>query len=819
MPRPHTALPLSVEITRERGRLSLSAPVDLGPVRVGALEVSIPRLRLPADLRGGARAFHAHLTELDRIRLTVSGTDLLAAAHAAGETRLRRLDLREDTAVVMVAEDGYALVARWRILPGPEGDLVLAPLDTLLVGFTRRPWHLLAEALLETIGGRLKPRRELDGHRLRVLPPVLDQLFLTAGWRVPVARLEIAAVGTRSGKLSMDYAPAGAVDAVRREVGEGDEATDEIDRDLLQRLDAARLHQDVDEAIRDGDSAGALTTLYRARKEGQEWDAFLQERLVVLQACEPGLHDEALAETDRMIERGEGEVLARSCRLTVATHRDDGAGVAEAGFDLAAALVARGRRGAAAFVLEQVARRLDDAGLRAGILDRAMDLLPRDPGILATRAALLGAGVPLPDLLASLPFMASGAERSGLLHAASRRMIADGDLAGMLALWDSAGRDLSLPAELFSLAAAAGADAAPELRARLLAWLVDGQVDGIPTPAGAVALTAAALEALPPEGLDRVVDRLAPGLQAGAEPATRLLTALEPGVTPDRLLGLRRGMSPETSPSPGWRNLVFRALARSGEVDAAWAVLTGGDAPVSPDDRTLQVIVTLVGDESSRPRALSEMVRWVERSPDRRRRAAVAGRLGTVLLDDLGLWEDAVRYLDLAWQLDEEPACWLPSLERALEAAGRHEALVELLEGALSQAGLPPHEEGQVHLRLVRILGRHLDRWGAAVDHLRRARVLLPGAVAPGKELEEAAARAAEPAAPRAAPPAPPAPPAAAPAASQGGSSQLDVACQEAFDLADNGETEAARAVLESVLLDDPQHAAALDLLELISGG
>ena len=819
MPRPHTTLPLSVEITRERGRLSLSAPVDLGPARVGALEVSIPTLRLPADLRGGARAFHAHLAELDRLRLTISGTDLLAAAHAAGETRLRRLDLREDTAVVMVAEDDYALVARWRILPGPEGELVLAPLDTLLVGFTRRPWHLLAEVLLEGIGARLSPRRELDGHRLRVLPPVLDHLFLTAGWRVPVARLDIAALGTRSGKLSVDWA-AGAVDAVRREVGEGDEATDEIDRDLLQRLDAARLHQDVDEAIRDGDSAGALTALYRARKEGEEWDAFLQERLVVLQACEPGLHDEALAETERMIARGEGDVLARSCRLTVAAHRGDEAGMTEAGFELASALVARGRRGAAAFVIEQVARRLDDAGLRAGILERAMDLLPRDPGILATRAALLGAGVPLPDLLASLPFMASGAERSGLLHAASRRMISDGDLAGMLALWDSAGRDLALPAELYSLAAAAGADEPPALRARLLSWLVDGQVDGIPTPAAAAALTTAALELLPVDALDRVVDTLVPGLQAGAEPATRLLTALEAGAAPDRILALRRGMAPETNPIPGWRNLVFRALARSGEIDAAWAVLTGGDVAVSPDDRTLEVIVTLVGGEGSRTRALSEMVRWVERSADRRRRAAVAGRLGTVLLDDLGLPEDAVRYLELAWQLDEEPARWLSSLERALEAAGRYEALVELLEGALSQSGLPPHEEGQANLRLGRILGRHLERWPDAVEHLRRARVLLPGASAPERELEEATARAADAQAPRPPDPSPSTPSTAPSTASpESRPSQLDVACQEAFDLADAGDLEAARAVLESVLADDPRHAAALDLLEIISEG
>ncbi|MFH1531109.1 MAG: hypothetical protein ABIK09_10315 [Pseudomonadota bacterium] len=813
MPRVHTALPLSVEITRERGRLSLSAPVDLGPVRVGALEVSIPRLRLPADLRGGANAFHAHRTELDRIRLTVSGTDLLAAAHAAGETRLRRLDLREDTAVVMVAEEGHALVARWRILPGPDGEIILAPLETLLVGFTRRPWHLLAEELLERIGARLGARREPDGHRLRVLPSVLDHLFLTAGWRVPVARLDVAALGTRSGKLSIEYAPADAVDAVRREVGEGDEATDEIDRELLQRLDAARLHQDVDEAIRDGDSAAALTTLYRARKEGEEWDSFLQERLVVLQSCEPGLHDEALAEADRMIERGEGEVLARSCRLSVASHRRDGAAMADAGYDLAAALVARGRRGAAAFVLEQVARRLDDAGgLRGAILDRATALLPRDPGILATRAALLGSGVPLQELLASLPFMASGVERSVLLHAASRRMISDGDLSGMLALWDSAGRDLSLPADLYSLAAVAASAEDAGIRRRLLSWLLGGQVQGSPTPEGAEALVAAALEVLSVDHLEDLAEALAPVLHAGADAATRLLATLEGSITPERLLALRRRMVTGVDVTPAWRNLEFRTLARAGEVEAAWGVLNGGDVPVSPDDGTLQVIVTLMGDEGSRPRALSEMVRWVERSPDRRRRAAVAGHLGRVLQDGLGLWEDAVRYLSLAWQLDEEPGRWFPPLEKALEAAGRHEELVDLLEGTLSQTGLPPHEEGQAHLRLGRILGRRLGRWQDAAEHLRRARVLLPGAAGPERELEEALMRHAE------APPAPRVtPPALAPVATRPArSSQLDLACQEAFDLADAGEVDAARAVIESVLADDPLHGPARDLKELL---
>ncbi len=744
--------------------------------------------------------------------MTLTGADLMAAAHAAGETRLSRLDLREDTMVAMLAEEEHALVARWRILPGPDGEIALAPLDTLMVGFSRRPWHLLAEELLEGICAGLVSRREPDGHCLRVLPTVLDHLFLSAGWRVPVARLDVAALGTRSGKLSVEYAPADSVDTVRREVGEGDELTDEIDRDLLQRLDAARLHQDVDEAIRDGDSAAALTTLYRAQKEGEEWDSFLQERLVVLQACEPGLHDEALAEADRMIERGEGEVLARSCRVAVASHRRDPAGMAEAGYDLAAALVARGRRGAAAFILEQVARRLDDDGdLRASILDRATDLLPRDPGILATRAALLGAGVPLPDLLASLPFMASGVERSELLHAASRRMISDGDLSGMLALWDSAGRDLSLPADLYSSAAVAAADKDPETRRRLLTWLLDGQVDGSLTPEGAETLVADALEVLGQDHLDDVADALIPALRAGAEPATRLLAALEETVAPARILALRRGMAAEVDATPDWRNLVFRALVRSGQADSAWSALTGGDVTVSPDDTTLEVIVTLIADESNRTRALSEMVRWVEWSPDRSRRAAVAGRLGAVLLDDLGLWEDAIRYLDLAWQLDEEPGRWFPFLERALEAAGRHEDLVELLEGALSLSGLPPHEEGQLHLRLGRSLGRHLGRWQGAVDHLRRARILLPGAPGPERELEEATARAAE------------APAQSASSSMVGAStrhavpSQLDLACQEAFDLADAGESDAARTVIESVLVDDPRHGAARDLLELLN--
>ena len=810
MPRAQSSLPLSVEITRERGRLSLSAPVDLGPVRVAALEAAIPRLRLPADLRGGANAFHAHLTTLERIRLTVSGMDLLSAAHGAGETRLRRLELREDTLVAMVAEEGYALVARWRILPGSDGEIILAPLETLVVGFTRRPWHLLAEDLLESIGARLAPRRESDGHRLQVLPPVLDHLFLSAGWRIPRSRLEVVALGTRSGKLSVEYGPPDTSSAVRREVGEGDEATDEIDRALLQRLDAARLHQDVDELVRDGDPASALTLLYRARKDGEEWDGFLQERLLVLQACEPGLHDEALAEADRMIERGEGEVLARSCRLAVASHRRDPGLMADAGYDMAAALVARGRRGAAAFVLEQIARRIGEEGaLRASLLDRAVDLLPRDPGILATRAALLGAEVPLSDLLASLPFMASGAERSALLHGASRRMLAADDLPGMLALWDSAGRDLSVPAGLYSDAAIAAVDGDPESRGRLLDWLLEGQVEGGPTPAGAEALAAIALEVLAPDRLDGVAEALAPSLVAGTVTAARLLSVLEPRVPPDRILALRRSMAPEVDADPAWRNLVFRALARSGDVDEAWGNLTRGGVPVSPDDGTLEVIVTLVGAEASRTRALSEMVRWVERSPDRRRRAAVAGRLGAVLLDDLGLWEDAARYLGLAWQLDEEPGRWFPALERALEAAGRHEELVEIFLGALSQAGLPPHEEGQAHLRLGRLLGRRLGRWGEAVEHLRRARILLPGASAPERELEEAEVRrAASP--PRAAP-------RPVPGASPSGPSQLDLACQEAFDLMDAGETVAARAVIESVLADDPRHRAARDLLELLN--
>ena len=809
-----SSLPLSVEITRERGLLTLSAPVDLGPVRVGEMEVTIPLLRLPADLRGGAGAFHAHLSSLDRLRLTISGADLLAAARAAGEPRLRRVDLREDSVVVMAADEGHDLMARWRILPGPDGAIVLAPLDALVVGFTRRPWHLLAEELLAGLGASVGARREPDGTWIHLLPPVLDHLFLTAGWRVPAARLDVAALGTRSGKLTVEFAPADAVPAVQRRLGAGDEATDEIDRELLQRLDAARLHQDVDDAIREGDSAAALTTLWRARKEGEEWDAFLQERLVVLQACEPGLHDEALAEADRMIELGEGEVLARTCRVCVAAHRGDSSSFADTGYDLATALVARGRRGAAGFVLEQIARRLGDAAEhRTALLDRAAELLPHDPGILATRAALLGAGVPLPDLLSSLPFLSSGVERAALLEAASRRMIGEGDLVGALALWDAAGEDLELPADLYSAAALAAADADSETRRRLLDRLVTGQVAGDLDPRGAEALTIAALEALPPDKLPGIAALLASALFAGGAVATRLLEALEPTLPPAELLVLRKKMlSAAMDPDPAWVNLVFRTRAAVGEVDAAWACLTGGPVPVSPDDATLESILGLMGAPGSRTRALSEMVRWVERSPDRGRRAAVAGRLGTVLLEELGLGSDAVPYLSLAVQLDEQPVRWLAALERALEEAKRYEDWADLLVGVLSDETLSPDAEGEAHLRLGRVLSRHLGRRTEAVEHLRRARTLLPGAPGPERELEEALARA-EATRPRAAtaPPQPTSPP-------EEGQSQLNLACQEAFELADAGEMAAARAVLESVLADDPGHSAARDLLELLSG-
>ena len=776
--------------------------------------MTIPRLRLPADLRGGAGAFHAHLSSLDRIRLTISGSDLLAAARAAGETRLRRVDLREDSVVVMAADEGHDLMARWRILPGPDGAIVLAPLDALAVGFTRRPWHLLAEEILAGLGDVVGARREPDGTWIHLLPPVLDHLFLTAGWRVPAARLDVSALGTRSGKLTVEYAPGDAVAAVRRRLGAGDEATDEIDRELLQRLDAARLHQDVDDAIREGDSAAALTMLYRARKEGEEWDAFLQERLVVLQACEPGLHDEALAEADRMIELGEGEVLARTCRVCVAAHRGESRSLADTGYDLATALVARGRRGAAGFVLEQIARRLGDAvEHRAALLDRAAALLPRDPGILATRAALLGAGVPLPDLLSSLPFLSSGAERAALLEAASRRMVGEGDLAGALALWDAAGEDLELPADLYSAAALAAADADPETRRRLLDRLVTGQVAGDLDPAGAEALTVAALEVLSGDRLPGIVELLASALSAGGAVATRLMVALEPALPPAKMLALRKEMLPAVmDPDPAWVNLVFRAQVAVGEVDAAWASLTGGLVPFSPDDATLETILGLVGAPVSRTRALSEMVRWVERSPDRGRRAAVAGRLGTVLLEDLGLGSDAVSYLSLAVQLDERPARWLAALERALEEAKRFEDWADLLAGVLADETLSPDAEGEAHLRLGRVLGRHLGRRDEAVEHLRRARILLPGAPGPERELEEALARAGTASPRTAVAPAHPASPL------EEGRSQLDLACQEAFELADAGEVSAARAVLESVLADDPGHSAARDLLDLLSG-
>ncbi|MBM4371479.1 MAG: hypothetical protein FJ098_07480, partial [Deltaproteobacteria bacterium] len=408
----------------------------------------------------------------------------------------------------------------------------------------------------------------------------------------------------------------------------------------------------------------------------------------------------------------------------------------------------------------------------------------------------------------SLPFLPPGQERGALLREASRRLLAARDLRGVLALWGPDGGEPALDGRLLSEAALALDPAAPGEEARLLLErlpVLHG-TGALLDPEAAARLAEAALRVQEPGALPVTAAALAPSLHAGGDAAIRLAGALEGAIPPGELLALLRSMRPAAAAAgpaaAAWVNLVFRTHVAAGFPTEAWHVLAGCDEPESPDDRSLDVIVSLVGGAATRTRALSEMVRWVERSPDRLRRAAVAGRLGIVLLDELRLPADAARYLELAWQLDREPHRWLPGLERALEASGREADLAELLATVLEDPGLAPDTEGSLHLRrgrvLLRIPGQRLE----ALAHLHRARELLPGEQAPERELAAAQASAPGPSRP-----------------GPGVPHQLDLACREAVALADAGDLEAARTLVRSVLAEAPDHAAAADLLDALGSG
>ncbi|HEY2405996.1 MAG TPA: tetratricopeptide repeat protein [Polyangiaceae bacterium] len=257
--RDEQRVPLRLTVTRGVLGMELYEPIELGPIEVSRLGLSLPNLKFPLDLSGGVPRFRHRRGELEHLELRSS----LSGLGVYLERRLRALigDLvrpvsvfakRDSLSVGLVSADAaFAFDLLWAPdgrharfvisdargvgLAGPPLAFALRALDSAVSGFGTRRGRLLTVEDAGSLIGR------------RVLPAI--------GARAP------AAANVRFGELAVS----------------GDELKLEVDAtfaplaasaDATRALELAGLTLDADEALARGDldaaRAGYLQALERA---------------------------------------------------------------------------------------------------------------------------------------------------------------------------------------------------------------------------------------------------------------------------------------------------------------------------------------------------------------------------------------------------------------------------------------------------------------------------------------------------------------------------------------------------------------------------
>jgi tetratricopeptide (TPR) repeat protein len=207
--------PLRLTVTRGELGLELYEPIEVGPLTVGALSLTLPNLKFPVDLSGGVRRFRHRRGKLERLRLELSFERLSRlissrAREVIGGTG--RCTIWARAAGFGVGLLGVDSALSFDLLWAPsEGDARFVVSRARGVGL-RGPALGYALRVLDAVVGKLGERRG----RLLVVPRAgfaLGQLLLPAvGARAPSAgrcyfgELELDAEGARV-ELDSEFLP------------------------------------------------------------------------------------------------------------------------------------------------------------------------------------------------------------------------------------------------------------------------------------------------------------------------------------------------------------------------------------------------------------------------------------------------------------------------------------------------------------------------------------------------------------------------------------------------------------------------------------
>ena len=789
----------SVELSRNEGRLSLSAPHRVGPVQLVRVELRLPPLR-DGSIQAGSRGLRNHHSELVALELTVSARDLKVALSRYLDLPVQ-LELDEDQLELMLTLPGkplpVTLVSRWRLAPDAEGRIALFPVDHLGLGFLEGPRD---QALLELFNRPpfstwLEQRR--DHLTLRLPGPLLDEAFLAEGRRVPRCSLRPLALGAQGNRLSLLFGtpsnPAG-------DQPQGALVFPEAQPDR-------QTPADLSEALAAGDLPELLRLLYSRRDAGTLEDQRSRSLLMELQLGRPGLHHDLERLAKDCLEDSGTEATARSVLASLHLYRGELGGYGEQTLQLARLLLAQRRRSAAAFLLAGALTTLSrlDRAAGAALGQAALELLPRNPALLAARLESTEA-ITIKEIQDSLPFVDPGSASPELLRRLADRMLQERAFDALLELFSALSPSAPLVLELCAQALEA---LPPEaVCARLLGSLL-GAARRLEALEERVAqqLARALLPHLTRLGPEPTVLRLLlPHLGQGLPALEELLSSLIPGLRQreaEELLTLVPGHREHWPASS--LHLLLRLELAAGLDDRALD-LAGG---LQPDRASALALLETFHTRPEPWHLLPQLLLWLDACPDCDAAGQVSGTIGTRLAE-AGRQREALPYLLKAWEAQGPGSPWLEPALQAARSCREDAALIPLLQRELA-APTQAARTGRLLLALARarLVAGQVER--AREDAVRAGRLLpmdgeIQGLIAQLAAL--ALARSESPEAPTATTAA------AAPGSIQ---AQLRTAYDEALGLADRGELPAARALLLAILDDDPAFEAAAELLASLS--
>jgi tetratricopeptide (TPR) repeat protein len=344
-------LPFALELSGQGGVLQLDR-FPLSPlIEIRQLTVALPHLARGVEFSGGARAFRHHRGQLRRFTAAFDGGALRVTLRERASHAVQglQLDLGEDTITVggFVTHGASRARAVWRgrLVPAGEASahgLLLSVVDAFVVGWLPLPALSLTARLLDCLPPESVERRGASHVILAPLRPLLKEILVARGYKLPAHGTASAAqVALAGDTLQFHFEPQPLAQRSSVATAEIPDTRSRLAHErFVSDLEWKRHHARLDELIVEGALDQAIRECQR-RSTTQGDGGFLEGRLLDVLRCRELTFEAAEELAGRRLAAMPGDVSALLALSAIREHS--------------------GQAVAAAQLLERLARKLDPA--------------------------------------------------------------------------------------------------------------------------------------------------------------------------------------------------------------------------------------------------------------------------------------------------------------------------------------------------------------------------------------------------------------------------------------------------------------------------